>query len=209
MANIKDLKDRKKQSQTEMSLGDHDEKSAGQRQKRRPGRAEPEASDADVQVVDVEHGVFDESAGEDLHAGHLRQEKTSHHDQETSATHSEHENQTDETSYEEDKDKPRVELHFFGSELVRSRFPKSFALAEAVATDWAYDGQFDHLPIQNPLAQFAAQKGLLQAKQVEKKVVESPVTEKVATQIFTYGLKAQGMIEQLRSKLAKKDKNVD
>lgn len=66
-------------------------------------------------------------------------------------------------------------LHFFGSETLRERLPKTFQLAEAVATDWKKDGPFEKLPIEQPLLAFAAQRGLLKAKEIEKKLDEKGV----------------------------------
>lgn len=100
-----------------------------------------------------------------------------------------------------EKDTPKVEIHFKGSELLRARFPKPFDVAEAVATDWGRDGKFENLPISHPLAQWAAQQGLLKAKEIEKKVMESPALEKAAMTALTVGMKAQGLISQLRGRL--------
>lgn len=104
---------------------------------------------------------------------------------------------------EEPSDAPKIEIRFSGSELLRSRFPTPFALAEVVATDWVFGGEFDKLPINQPLAKFAAQQGLLKAKEIEKRVMESPAVEKAAIQVLTVGMKAQGFISELREKLRK------
>lgn len=103
--------------------------------------------------------------------------------------------------FEAPADEPKIEIHFAGSELLRSRFPKPFEVAEAVATDWLKDGKFDHLPISHPLANWAAQRGLQKAKELEKKVVESPRFEKAAMTTLTMAMKAQTAFEQLRAKV--------
>lgn len=103
--------------------------------------------------------------------------------------------------FEAPKDQSKVEINFAGSELLRSRFPKPFEVAEAVATAWSGDAKFDHLPISHPLANWAAQKGLLKAKELEKKVSESPHVEKAAMAALTMAMKAQTTFEQLRSRL--------
>ena len=146
-------------------------------------QAHPQASHDDVKIVDVDQKVSSEGASEDMHAGHVNAEKKSHH--------------------QDAPEKPKVAIAFPGSELIRAKFPKSFDVAEAVATDWVHGGEFKELPINQPLAQYVAQKGLQQAKEIEKKVLESPMTEKVAMQVFTVGLKAQGLFSQLKSRLKK------
>lgn len=98
---------------------------------------------------------------------------------------------------------PKIEIRFAGSEYLRAQFPKSFEVAETVASDWVNNGNFEGLPIDNPLAQFVASKGLQKAKEVEKKVLESPVTEKIAMKAFEVGLKAQSQIQELKKKLQK------
>ncbi len=100
---------------------------------------------------------------------------------------------------------------FPGSDLIKNRFPRPFAVAEAVATDWVNDGRFEGLPLGHPLLQYFAAKGLQAAKDFEKKIANSPVTEKVAFKAFEVGLKAQATvgemktkIEELRAKVIKK-----
>jgi hypothetical protein len=102
------------------------------------------------------------------------------------------------------EEKPKVEINFTGSEILRAQFPKMFAVFEKVASDWVQNGNFDGLPIQNPLAQTAAQKGLQKAKEIETKVLASPVTEKVATQVLTAGMKAQSLVNEFKGKIKRK-----
>jgi hypothetical protein len=101
-------------------------------------------------------------------------------------------------------DSPKVELSFYGSEILRARFPKPFEVAETIATDWVYDGKFEGLPLGHPLAQFFASQGLQKAKKFEKQILESPVTEKVAMKAFEVGLKAQTIVQEVKSKIGKK-----
>ncbi|MFN7728539.1 MAG: hypothetical protein ACK5P7_05240 [Bdellovibrio sp.] len=179
------------------------------RAKRRPGREEPESSNADVKVVDVETGVHPEAnSSTDLHEAHTLHEKIDHRQSgkpaagsgSSSAKSDSHKSLGD---FEAAAEGPKVEIKFFGSELLRSKLPKPFDVAEAVATDWVNNGNFEKLPIDHPLGHFALQKGLLKAKELEKKVMESPVTEKVAMQVLTVGMKAQSLFEQVRSKIKK------
>ncbi len=159
-----------------------------------------EFSTADVKVVDVEQGIREPSSASTTEVD-LEKDHGSNRDQDgqASAAAGVHDN----ASFEQDAEKEKVEIKFFGSELIRAKFPKSFEVAEAVATDWVNNGEFDKLPIEHPLAQFAAQKGLHKAKEVEKIVLESPVTEKVAMQMFTAGLKAHSLFEQFRARIKK------
>lgn len=99
---------------------------------------------------------------------------------------------------------PKVEIQFTGSEMIRTKFPKTFDAAEKVATDWVHNGKFEGIDLGHPMLSFFATKGLQKAKEVEKKVLESPLTEKVATDLLTAGLKAQSKIAELKEKLTKK-----
>lgn len=108
-----------------------------------------------------------------------------------------------EREFEEETDREKVEINFRGSELLRAKFPKPFQVAEAVATDWIHNGTFENLPVGHPLAQWAAQKGLTKAKEMEKKVLESPALEKVAMEALTLGMKAQGLIQKIKAKVGR------
>jgi len=155
--------------------------------KRRPGReAFQEASGTRVKVVDVEK-MESERLGEKMET-----QKT-----ETEAA------QTTATS-EAPKEANKIEINFPGSELLRARFPKPFDVAEAVATDWMNDGSFDQLPLEQPMAKSLAQQSLLKAKEIEKKVMASPTTEKIAMQAFTYAMKAQTLFNEIKTKVNKK-----
>lgn len=105
-------------------------------------------------------------------------------------------------------DKKKIEISFFGSEIIRAKLPKPFEIAETVATEWINDGNFEELQLGNPIADSAAIAGLKKAKEIEKKVIESGVIEKVAMQALTAGLKAQSEInnirDQVRAKFGKK-----
>jgi hypothetical protein len=100
-------------------------------------------------------------------------------------------------------EKEKVHITFPGSEVLRAKFPKPFDLAEAVATDWMADGKFEGLPVGHPLAQLLAQQSLLKAKQIEKSVLESPVTEKVAYQALTAAMKGQQFVQDIKEQIVK------
>ncbi len=70
-------------------------------------------------------------------------------------------------------EKTRIEFPFSG--ILRDRVPVAFELAEAVADEWKQDGDFEHLPLNNPLANAAAAFSLKRAKNVEKKLEEKGV----------------------------------
>ena len=69
----------------------------------------------------------------------------------------------------------KIHLDFYGSDLIRMKAPKVMELADTVADEWVRDGQFQGLPVGNPLAQMAAAKALRTAKDVEKKLEEKGV----------------------------------
>lgn len=175
MPSVKDFKDKSgKKSKNTTEVAPEPVSAKATEPKRRPGRQEIEASEADIQVVDVQEGPvtgtqFEEPIGEEANANAG----------------------------------PKVEIKFSGSETIRARFPQPFDIVEAVATDWVHGGNFEKLPIDHPLAQYVAKTGLQKAKEIEKKVLESPVTEKVAMQVLTAGMKAQGLFEKVRSKIKK------
>jgi hypothetical protein len=69
----------------------------------------------------------------------------------------------------------KVQLDFYGSELIREKAPKIMELADTVADEWVHDGKFEGLPVGHPLAQVVAAKALRKAKDVEKKLEEKGV----------------------------------
>ena len=76
---------------------------------------------------------------------------------------------------EPSEDNAKVHLDFYGSELIRQKAPKAMELADTVAEEWVRDGQFEGLPVGNPIAQIVAAKALRKAKDVEKKLEEKGV----------------------------------
>jgi hypothetical protein len=57
-----------------------------------------------------------------------------------------------------------------GTQLLKSKFPKSFGIAEKVVEDWLSNGDFKDIPIETPLVQFYVGEGLRRAKEVEKNI---------------------------------------
>lgn len=200
--------------------------------KRRPGRekhignarqSNEAVGNSDLHVVDVETGEYIMNSQENL------QNKTDDHVQkedqmqnaaepqvvaaEKISAQSAEQNRYDEVEKEKahhgddshagQNQSGKFEIKFSGSEILRAKFPKPFAVAESIATDWLKDGSFDELPVDHPLAKYFATKGLRKAKEIEKKVLESPVTEKVAMQALQAGMKAQEIVNQVRSKIKK------
>ncbi len=74
-----------------------------------------------------------------------------------------------------DTDQKKVELNFYGSEIIKNKAPQVFEFAETVATDWVNNGRFENIPISHPLAKAATAYGLRKAKNVEKKLEEKGV----------------------------------
>lgn len=71
--------------------------------------------------------------------------------------------------------KKKIELNFYGSDVIKKTAPQAFELAEAVAEEWVNDGNFQKLPLNHPLAQLVAAVSLKSAKQIEKKLEERGV----------------------------------
>lgn len=94
----------------------------------------------------------------------------------------------------------RIHLRFPGDTVVKRSLPTVFGLAESVVNEWAHNGSFDSLPIKNPFVRYATKTGLKKAKEVETKVLESPVTEKVITKVFEAGFKAQMTLDEIRDR---------
>jgi hypothetical protein len=65
---------------------------------------------------------------------------------------------------------PKIFGLSFGAQILKSKFPKSFDIAEKVVDDWVSDGDFKDLPIETPLVQFYVGEGLRRVKDVEKKI---------------------------------------
>lgn len=187
--------------------------------KRRPGR-EPEMDPApgdvhgDVTVVDVEksHESEESVATSKREEGKTMRTSLGEEEAYTDIDHSANEPPVSDpaavdlsslNSSRSAEDSSRVELNFKGSEILRAQFPKPFEVAEQIATDWVHDGRFEGLPLGHPLAQYFAAKGLRKAKELEKKVMESPVTEKIAMRALTAGMKAHEIINQVRAKAKK------
>jgi hypothetical protein len=57
-----------------------------------------------------------------------------------------------------------------GTQLLKSKFPKSFGIAEKVVEEWVSNGDFKDLPIDAPLVQFYLGESLRRVKNIEKKI---------------------------------------
>ncbi len=175
------------------------------RARRRPGREEVEAAakghdvDEDEDEIEVEAKP---KRSKEKHGKKARVEAKHDDGHEDGEDDGDHESETAsvEAEAEATESGERIEIQFKGSELLRAKFPKTFELAEEVATQWLHDGNFEGLPIGHPLGQWAAQQGLTKAKKIEKKIVESPLFEKAAIGVLTYGMKAQGLVQKLKDR---------
>lgn len=97
--------------------------------------------------------------------------------------------------FENEAPSEKVHLEFYGSELIRQKAPKVMELAETVVEEWTHDGQFEGLPVGNPIAQVVAAKALRKAKDVEKKLEEKGVF-----------MMAKVGVEYLKSEIQKRKK---
>ncbi len=97
----------------------------------------------------------------------------------------------------------RRKVTFPGSESIRTLQPLLFDLAETIYNDWLDERDFSNLPIRNSQIREKVQSGLLTAKGIEKKLLESPTTEKVLTQVLTYAFKAQETYKNFEKKWKK------
>lgn len=184
MPSVKDFKNTSKQSKENKEASSVEEKVTRPKNARRPGK---ESEESDIRVIEVEEGEVKAAA----------------------ATESATEEATEQAhSFASADQASRVEVQFYGSEVLRARFPKPFELVESVATDWVNDGKFEGLPVGHPLLQFFAAKGLQKAKEVEKNVMNSPTTEKIAMKVFEAGIKAQGTVQELKSQVEEIRKKV-
>lgn len=94
----------------------------------------------------------------------------------------------------------KVKIEFPYSELVRSKIPKAFDVAEKVATDWKNEGEFQDLGLPHPLVDVVAAEALKKAKKVEKKLEEKGVFN-----IAKMGIAiAKAQAEEIQKKVFKK-----
>lgn len=125
--------------------------------RRRPGREEYEASEAIIAASEPETEISETPSEEDTFGHH-------HPDPEHEA------GPGDEAS-----ERKKIRIEFPYSQVVRSRIPKAFEVAENVAEEWVNDGNFENIPVGHPLAQITVAAGLRKAKAVEKKLEEKGV----------------------------------
>ena len=107
----------------------------------------------------------------------------------------------------EDQNKAKgYQFNFSGSELLRSRFPKTLKLSEVVVDEWLKDGKFENLPIEHPIVEVLAQKGLRRAKELEQQFFQNPRVEKAVIQALTLGFKVQNLYAEAKKKISRKSK---
>jgi len=144
--------------------------------KRRLHRDMMQASEGDTESTMEEssemmadEAINTEAQNEGVHASEAtsQEEEMSHNGHGNGHAHSE--------STTEEQPREKIHLEFYGSELIRQKAPKVMEFADVVADEWVHDGQFEGLPVGNPLAQMAAAKALRTAKDVEKKLEEKGV----------------------------------
>jgi len=144
-----------------------DYESKKKKARRRPGREELQ-EETHEELVEMAEEIVEETA-ETVRKAHKttqRAEETVHEADET----------IDETSGDaETSGRKKIHIEFPYSELVRSRVPKAFEVAENVAEEWVNNGNFENVPVGHPLAQITVAAGLRKAKEVEKKLEEKGV----------------------------------
>lgn len=118
---------------------------------------------------------------------------------ENNGENSENNNDEGATVEAEAKTKEKVTIEFPYSEILRAKAPEAFELAEKVATDWKYEGDFTDLGIGHPVAGIVASQALQKAKNVEKKLEEKGVFT-IAKMGFEI---AKSQIENIKSKIQK------
>ena len=91
----------------------------------------------------------------------------------------------------------KIKIEFPYSEVVRSKIPKAFDVAEKVVTDWKNEGDFTELGLPHPLAEAVATQALKKVKEVEKKLEEKGVftMAKMGLEI------AKSQIDQIKKKI--------
>ncbi len=192
MPSISEFKKTKKQDKIKKTQTGASAKPLEPSEKRRPGRNSEELK-TKIKVVEVEPVTQENSGTKKADSSNVAV------DAETECA------QTKDSAETATTKENKVEINFPGSEVLRAKFPQSFKTAENLVSDWVNDGKFEEIPTMgHPLAKAAVQQGLLNAKKIEKKVMASPVTEKVTLQAFSYAMKAQNLVNQMKSKVKKK-----
>ena len=103
----------------------------------------------------------------------------------------------DETVHNESEaEAQKIKIEFPYSELARAAVPKAFDVAETVATQWVNDQKFENLGLPNHIAEFAADKALEKAKEVEKKLEEKGVITAAKMGIEIAKLQAQSLLQK-------------
>ncbi len=178
MPEIKDYDGKKKSPNRENHHGKHHSKHAKRRPHDEIGDAMSEAeqikADADEineQTADEAESINTEAQNEGVYASKAGEEERISVDEEYLAA----KDMISEGGPADGSAASRVHLEFYGSEVIRQKAPKVMDLADTVADEWMKDGQFEGLPVGNPIAQIAAAKVLRKAKDVEKKLEEKGV----------------------------------
>ncbi|WP_413288230.1 hypothetical protein [Bdellovibrio sp. HCB337] len=142
--------------------------------RRRPGREEEhheesETTEADVPTdgpedIEVEVISAEEAVSVDASEDVAFTQEASPSEEDTYGQHNPNQDE-----------RKKIHIEFPYSELVRSRVPKAFEVAENVAEEWVNNGTFENIPVGHPLAQITVAAGLRKAKEVEKKLEEKGV----------------------------------
>ncbi len=110
-------------------------------------------------------------------------------------------NNTTEDNYIDENDeaaKEKVKFDFPFSDLVRSKIPKFFDVAEAAATQWKHNEKFENLGVPHPIGELALEKALEKAKEVEKKLEEKGVISAAKMGIAVAKFQAQDILKKFK-----------
>lgn len=147
-----------------------------------------EQAEMKAQAQKAEHSHSKKTSSEKAPKHASRHEKTEADSAEMDQSHSAYEasgvEREEEASLDEDEgvqassedmENPKVHLEFYGSEYIRMKAPEVMNFAESVVGEWQQDGDFEGLPVDNPMAQMVAAKALRKAKDIEKTLDEKGV----------------------------------
>ncbi len=125
----------------------------------------------------------DMSSEVDHDGNEMAQEVSREESQRESSSNAHSSNVNDSQHHQDQSDRRKVHIEFYGSELLKQKAPQAFDFAETVAEEWVNNGRFDSIPVESPLAKAFTVYGLRKAKKIEKKLEQSGVFALVKTGI--------------------------
>lgn len=175
MPEIKDYDGKKKSPNRENHHGKHHNKAAKRRPHNEMNEAMDEAEKIQADAAEINEQLADEAESINTEAQNEGVQGSNFEREAFDAEYLAEKEMISEGAPVSEPSADKVHLDFYGSEIIRQKVPKVMDLADTVADEWKKDGQFEGLPVGNPLAQIAAAKVLRKAKDVEKKLEEKGV----------------------------------